>query len=84
METTTKTTTKTAHQPTRTVNVTAKVREVEKIWFTRRDAAKYLGVSVDYIHALQQSAKLRFYKMRHTVFIAKEDLDKLILRHRVI
>ena len=74
----------TERQPTRTVNVTAKVREVEKIWFTRREAAKYLGVSVDFIADLQQSAQLRFYKMRRTVFILKQDLDNLILKHRVV
>ena len=74
----------TERQPTRTVNVTAKVREVEKIWFTRREAAKYIGVSVDFIADLQQSAQLKFYKMRHTVFILKQDLDNLILKHRVV
>lgn len=74
----------TERQPTRTVNVTAKVREVEKIWFTRREAAKYLGVSVDFIADLQQSAQLKFYKMRRTVFILKQDLDNLILKHRVV
>ena len=74
----------TERQPTRTVNVTAKVREVEKIWFTRREAAKYLGVSVDFIADLQQSAQLKFYKMRRTVFILKQDLDNLILQHRVV
>ena len=71
-------------QPVRTINVTAKVVEVEKRWFTRAAAAEYLGVSASYIKKLHQNAKLRFYKAGGLVFIAKEDLDRLIERGRVI
>ena len=71
------------HQPTRTINVTAKVVEVERIWFTRKEAARYLGTSISFITTLNRTARLRFYKAGGLVFIAKNDLDNFIRKGRV-
>ena len=67
------------------------VREVEKLWFTRKDAAAYLGVSVDFIKALCLGGRLPWYKVCASngdskkdgiSFIRKDDLDSFIGRQK--
>lgn len=71
------------HQPTRTINITGKVVEVEKVWFTRQEAARYLGTSHSYIKTLNLTGRLRYYHAGKIVFISKEDLDRYIRSCRV-
>ena len=59
------------------------VREVERTWFTRKGAAEYLGVSVDFIKGLNQTGKLKFSKLGGLVFIQKDVLDRLLKRSKV-
>ena len=62
----------------------AKTQAVSKMWFTRKDAAEYLGVSVDYIKTLCNTAKMPWYKVGGLALIKKDDLDRYISKHRVI
>ncbi len=71
---------------------TTEVRAVEKIWFTRKDAAAYLGVSRDFVKALCLSGRLTSYKVCATnsksekdgvSFIKKSDLDIFIDSHKI-
>ena len=63
-------------------DVAGKVREVEKVWFTRKDAAKYLGVSVSFIRRME--ASIRYSKVGGLVFIAKSELDRFIKKNDVL
>ena len=71
---------------------TTEVRAVEKIWFTRKDAAAYLGVSRDFVKALCLSGRLTSYKVCASnsksakdgvSFIKKSDLDIFIDSHKI-
>jgi len=77
-----------------TIIPVTEVRPVDKIWFTRKDAAAYLGVSRDFVKALCLSGRLQSYKVCASnsksakdgvSFIKKSDLDSFIGRseHRV-
>ena len=45
-----------------------RVMDVEKVWLTRKDAAKYLGVSVDFIKKLCLDMRLPWYKVSATPY----------------
>lgn len=64
----------------RSADIRGEVAEVSRIWLTRKDAAKYLGVSVKYIQRLNDSAQLRYSKVGGLVFIRKEDIDRLLTK----
>lgn len=57
------------------------VRTVEKLWMTRKGAADYLGVSVDFIKSLEENEGLNSSKVRGLVFIAKSDIDRIIKKN---
>ncbi len=59
-------------------NIKVKVREVERLWFTRGEAAKYLGVSQSYIKKLNLVGELPYAKFGGLVFVRKSDIDKKI------
>ena len=60
------------------------VQECRQEWLTVRGAAKYLGVSAGFIRLLLSDEGLSYSKLRHTVFIRKDDIDALIERNRVV
>ena len=76
-----------------------RVMDVEKVWLTRKEAAKYLGVSVDFIKSLCLNMRIPWYKVcasnaskggdrrgrEGICFIKKKDLDRFIgsKAHRV-
>ena len=49
------------------------------MWLTIRDAAKYLGVSNDFIRDMIVDG-LASYKVRHTIFLKQDDIDQFIER----
>ena len=69
---------------TLTRNINAVVREVERIWFDRTEAARYAQVSVSKIKEWNYSGRLSFYKPDGKVLIKKNDLDRLIEKSKVI
>lgn len=56
---------------------------MEKIWYTTPDAMLYLGVSRRWLERARTSAKLHYYKVGGTVFYAKHDLDRLVMKNKV-
>ncbi len=59
------------------------VAHVESPWLTVAAAAEYLGVSREFIDALRYENGLTFYRLRHTVFVKKKDLDRMVERGRI-
>ena len=48
-----------------------------KVWLTVKAASEYLGVSTDFIRDMLADG-LTYRKVRHTIFIKKEELDAYI------
>ena len=55
----------------------------ERVWFTTKDAALYLGTSKDFIRDLILDG-LPCYKVRHMIFVKREELDEYIIKHRIV
>lgn len=66
------------------INKTGKVQPVEKMWLSNAEAQAYLGMGADFLKDLRQNAKISFYKVSHSIFYKKTDIDKLITKGRVI
>lgn len=66
-----------------TITVAEAKRSVDKLWFTQKDAASYLGMSVKTISRLREQGKLPWYQLDRIVLLKKDDIDRLIERHRV-
>lgn len=60
------------------------IKQVEKVWFTRKDAAEYLGVSLSFIKKLCLGAKVPSYKVEGLVFLRKDELDRFIKKHDIL
>ena len=66
------------------MRTTIKPAEVDKRWFTTEDAMTYLGVSRRWLERVRKDAKMKFYKVQGTIFYARNDLDRLVEKNRVI
>lgn len=66
-----------------TITVAEAKKSVDKLWFTQKDAASYLGMSVKTISRLREQGKLPWYQLDRIVLLKKDDIDRLIERHRV-
>ena len=55
-----------------------KVRAVEKVWFTRKEAAEYMGKSVEHVKRLNLNGELRFSRPKRAVYILKSDVDNYL------
>lgn len=65
-------------------NNQTQIRQIERIWFTQKDAAEYLGVSTDFIKELRLSGQISFYQPQgKLVFLKKKDIDHWIERSKV-
>jgi len=62
----------------------ANILNVERVWLNTRDCMNYLGVSRDFIDDLREGGKLSYYKVGHTIFVKKDELDRLIESCKVI
>ena len=60
------------------------VKEVEKVWFNTRDAAKYLGMSRDFLDDMRVKGRISFYVWGRTVFFKKDELDRAIEKSKVV
>ena len=60
----------------------AQVREIEKVFLSNKEAQKYLGVSDSTLKGWRLGGILAFYKIGSLIWYAKEDIDKLIKRHK--
>jgi len=61
-----------------------RIKEVEKIWLTTKDACTYLGVGKDFMQRMRNSGTLHFYKIGKMIWYKVSDLDRLIERNRVV
>lgn len=66
-----------------TITVAEAKKSVDKLWFTQKDAASYLGTSVRMISRLREQGKLPWYQLDRMVLLKKDDIDRLVERHRV-
>lgn len=61
------------------------VEEVEKVWLSTAEAAKYIGMSKSYINKIRDAGLLPFYKIgERTYFFRKDDVDRMMMKNRVI
>ena len=52
--------------------------DTRRLWLSQRDAAKYLGVSKDWLNSRRLDGTLHFSKVGHTIFYIKSEIDNLI------
>lgn len=60
-----------------------KVTAVEKVWLSNGEAQAYLGVGSDFMEGLRAKLMVAYYKVGHTIFYKKADLDRLLERNRI-
>lgn len=58
--------------------------EFQKPFLTCAEAQKYLGVSDKYIKKLRDNALIHFYRDGRLTWYKRTDLDKFILKHKVL
>ncbi len=64
---------------------TIKVRLIDKVWLSNKEAQVYLGMSPDFFRALRESGELPFYMIGHkAIFYKKSDIDTLLEKARVM
>lgn len=61
-----------------------KVSEIPKRWLNSEEAARYLGCKDRLLQYLRSSGKIRFYKLGGLVLYDINDIDRLILKNKVI
>lgn len=61
-----------------------KIKPIEKVWLTRKEACAYTGLSRTTLIRWCNEAKLSFYKVTGAVLIKKEDIDRLIENSKVL
>ena len=50
-----------------------------KLWLSQKEAAKYLGVSKDWLRDRRNEGKLHYSVVGNTIFYIKSEIDKLIV-----
>lgn len=61
----------------------AEVVEVEKIWLSTKEAAKYLGVTVSYIGELRRKGILPHSRIGNVSFFKKSEIDWMLEQNKV-
>lgn len=59
-------------------------REVPKRWLNSREAEDYLGCKERFLRNLRSTGQLRFYKVGGHVLYDVNDIDRLVLRSRIV
>ena len=62
-------------------NTEMKVCQIDtrKLWLSQKEAAKYLGVSKDWLRDRRNEGKLHYSVVVNTIFYIKSEIDKLIV-----
>lgn len=62
-------------------NTEMKVCQIDtrKLWLSQKEAAKYLGVSKDWLRDRRNEGKLHYSVVGNTIFYIKSEIDKLIV-----
>lgn len=57
--------------------------DTNKLWLSSKEAAKYLGVSKDWLRDRCNEGTLHYSKVGNTIFYIKKEIDDLIRRNAV-
>ena len=60
------------------------VTDTPKRWLNNSEAEKYLGCKERFLRNLRQTGQLHFYKVGGHVLYEVNDLDKLVLKNKVV
>lgn len=52
--------------------------DTRRLWMSNREAAKYLGVSKDWLNDRRMEGSLSYSKVGNTIFYIKSEIDRLI------
>ena len=52
--------------------------DTRKLWLSNKEAAKYLGVSKDWLKDRRDSGVLHYSVVGNTIFYIKKEIDRLI------
>lgn len=55
----------------------------DKLWLSNAEAAKYLGVSKDWLKDRRLEGMLHYSKVGNTIFYIKKEIDDLIRKNAV-
>ena len=66
------------------LNMTPIIEKVAKRWLNTSEAEKYLGCKERFLRNLRSTGQLRFYKIGGHILYDISDLDKLVLKNRVV
>lgn len=65
-------------------NVALRIADVPKRWLNNKEAEKYLGCKERFLRNLRSKGQLHFYKVGGHVLYDVSDLDKLVLKNKVV
>lgn len=65
-------------------NIAHTTDKVLKRWFNNKEAESYLGCKERFLRNLRLTGKLHFYKIGGHVLYDVNDLDKLVLKNKVV
>ena len=57
--------------------------DARKLWLSNREAAKYLGVSKDWLKDRRESGTLHYSVVGNTIFYIKKEIDNLIVANAI-
>lgn len=52
--------------------------DTSKLWLSNKEAAKYLGVSKDWLKDRRENGTLHYSVVGNTIFYIKKEIDRLI------
>jgi excisionase family DNA binding protein len=52
--------------------------DTRKLWLSNKEAAKYLGVSKDWLKDRRENGTLHYAVVGNTIFYIKKEIDRLI------
>lgn len=57
--------------------------DTRKLWLSNKEAAKYLGVSKDWLKDRRESGTLHYSVVGNTIFYIKKEIDSLIVENAI-
>lgn len=57
--------------------------DTRKLWLSNKEAAKYLGVSKDWLKDRRENGTLHYSVVGNTIFYIKKEIDRLIVANAI-
>lgn len=57
--------------------------DTRKLWLSNKEAAKYLGVSKDWLKDRRESGTLHYSVVGNTIFYIKKEIDSLVAANAI-